>query len=584
MDVDFLELDVVVLDAKERPVGGLTKDDFEVRIARALQPIESFEAPPAAALPGSTVPAPEALAGGTVPIGTPARGIHHVLFFLDLEQLPAAAVPQSADAIRKAIAGVPRPVRFSLATHFGRSSPLAWDEDVADRVTTPLETLDVASVLGDPVSTTGGVEGGTGQYVENPRSYDLRQSLETRLVRNLLNMRASGNSSGIADAWRQINEYVRGEDQRVRDLVEGLRSVSAEFAALDGKRTLVYVSRGFERAPGQNFLARVEVAVKSQAQARAAGGRPPTHVETAPSFAGQSSSSTGGIAAFRLPQVDDFERWLAASGVTLHVLDPAPGAILPGADTNEPYRDLRNEQTNLQDAPVRFAYATGGLVRPGTGNLDGALQTFLAASSGAYRIAVRMTDVDPRRAYKVEVIVKKPGLKAHARSAYQPKAPADQRTGLAGADSRAADRGRLRAAGDERRPGAGRLVLKPIAVTLTWKGKSATTTTASGQVFYKLDVGIPHDDLKFLAEDDAMVASARIAVKAESADGKGSETFTDDLFLSMTGAEYSAAAGQNAVRTLTLPLTPGRWDLTVTVTDLIESHAGVTRLRVTAEP
>ena len=35
-----------------------------------------------------------------------------------------------------------------------------------------------------------------------------------------------------------------------------------------------------------------------------------------------------------------------------------------------------------------------------------------------------------------------------------------------------------------------------------------TTTTASGQVFYKLDVGIPHDDLKFLAEDDAMVASA----------------------------------------------------------------------------
>ncbi len=121
-------------------------------------------------------------------------------------------------------------------------------------------------------------------------------------------------------------------------------------------------------------------------------------------------------------------------------------------------------------------------------------------------------------------------------------------------------------------------------MTTTWKGKSPTTTTVSGQLFYKLDVSVPNDDLKFLPEEDSMVASTRISVKADSADGKGSETFTDDLFLSMTGAEYAAASGQSSVKTLTLPLAPGRWDLTVTVTDLLESRSGVTRTRVTAEP
>ena len=73
-------------------------------------------------------------------------------------------------------------------------------------------------------------------------------------------------------------------------------------------------------------------------------------------------------------------------------------------------------------------------------------------------------------------------------------------------------------------------------------------------------------------------------MKADSADGKGSETFTDDFFLSMTGAEYAAASGQSSVKTLTLPLATGRWDLTVTVTDLLESRSGVTRTRVTATP
>ncbi len=587
MDVDILELDVLVLDSKQRPVAGLTKDDFEVLIARAVQPIEGFEGPPA---PGLPAPPAERIAGTTVPVQGNGRATQHVLFYFDLEELPRESIRKAAEVIPPILASVPPPVRFSVAAQYGRSSVLAWDEEVLDRATSQMETLDAtvsadfgdASASGTSPATSGM---GRGAPVENPRNYERRQSTERWLVEGLLNAMRTGNRDASADSWRRIREYVDGERQRTLDLLEGMRLVCRDFADLDGRKTLVFVTRGFERTPGQNFLARVDVAVKAANISRASGGVPPAFVDAKPNLPGASMTSSGGVMATRLSQVEDFERWLAASGITLHFLDPYFGSDAPTAETSsgDRFRDTPAERLNLQDSPVRFAEVTGGLVRPGAGDFAGAVSSFLSASSGAYRLAVRMTDVDPRRSYKVVVNVKRNGLKAYFRSAYQPKAPGPQ-PAQAGAAAREADRGRLRSAADERRPGAGRQVLKPIGVTLNWKGKSATTTTVSGQVFYKLDVLVPNDDLKFLPEEDAMVASTRITVKADSADGKGSETFTDDFFLSMTGAEYAAASGQSSVKTLTLPLATGRWDLTVTVTDLLESRSGVTRTRVTATP
>jgi hypothetical protein len=588
VDVDILELDVLVLDSKQKPVPGLTKDDFEVLIARAVQPIEGFEGPPA---PGAPAPPAETIAGTTVPVRADGRSTQHVLFFFDLEELPRESIRKAAEVIPPLLAGVPPPVRFSVAAQYGRSSVLAWDEAVLDRVTSQVETLE-AVVSADLADSSGAVDASTppgtarGGFVEVPRNYERRQTTERWLVESLLNAMRTGNRDSIADAWRQIGVYVDGERQRTLDLLEGMRGICRDFADLDGRKTLVFVSRGFERSPGQNFLARVDVAVKAANVTRAAGGIPPPFVDAKPNLPGSLVTSSGGVMATRLSQVDDFERWLAASGITLHFLDPYFGSDAPTAETSsgDRWRDVPAERLNLQDSPVRFADATGGLVRPGAGDMAGAVSTFLSASSGAYRLAVRMTDVDPRRSYKVVVKVKRNGLKAYSRSAYQPKVPQAQLASQVGAAAREADRGRLRSAADERRPGAGRQVLKPIVVTLNWKGKSPTTTLASGQVFYKLDVSVPYDDLKFLPEEDSMVASTRISVKADSADGKGGDTFADDFFISMTGAEYSAASGRNAVKTLTLPLAAGRWDLTVTVTDLLESRSGVTRTRVTAAP
>jgi len=583
VDVDILELDVLALDGKDRPVPDLTKDDFEVRIAGKLQPLEFFDPPAPPRTPGTGAPAVEVLAGTASPARPDARPVHHVLFFIDLEMLPLGAINETAPALRSAVGRVPAPARFSVVSHFGRSSSLAWEEEVLDRVTGVLDSMaaTAAEEARDGMVTfrPGGSYPGR-QDVDNPRNYEQRQSVERLLLDDLVQAidtyRTTRDARPMADAWRRIGQYVMGERIRVRDMVQGLHGICEEFARLEGRKTLVLVSRGFERAPGFNLLNAAEVAAKGAMQ-----GNTAQNIQPNAPFPGLPGEGAGGFSASPLPDVDDLVKWIAASGITLHFLDPSRATDMKTAEQGrgERYRPLSGERMNLEDQGSNLARVTGGMARFQPGDLAPALGVFLDASSGAYRLGVRMTDVDPRRSYRVDVAVKRKGVHVLARSAYQPKLPG----GAAASDVAQADRQRLRAGVDERRPGAARQVLTPIAVSITFRGKSPVPPIERKNL-YKLDVLIPYDDLKFLPEEDAMVASTRISVVADSTEGKGRESFAEDLFLSLTGKEYSAASGTQATKTLTLTLVPGKWSLSVSVSDLLENRTGLARATITAEP
>ncbi|HQR66064.1 MAG TPA: hypothetical protein PLB02_01605, partial [Thermoanaerobaculia bacterium] len=533
------------------------------------------------ARPAATPP-PEVVAGTTTPARPGLGSPPHLLFFFDLEQLPQTAISEAGPAVVRAVDLVPSPVRFSVVSYFGRPATLVWEDEVLDRVTTAIDSLVAAAVQearDSAVSARSGSSGSPSQ-VENPRGYEARQEVERGLLDGLVlaldTYRSTKDPRPVAEAYRQIAQYVQGERARVRDMLEGLRAVCQEFADLDGRRTLVFVSRGFERYPGFNLVNAAQAATIA-----ASTGGMVTNPRTQSAVPGMPGAGLGSISAGPLSEYDDFVRWLGASGITLHFLDPSRATDLPSAQQGrgEQYRPLAGERRNLQETGANLAIVTGGLTRLQPGDLAPSLATIVDATSGAYRLGIRMTDVDPRRAYKVDVRAKRPGVRVLARSSYQPKAPAV----TAPAAVAGADRQRLRSGLEEKRPGASRQVLKPIGVTLAWKGKS-TAPAAPGRNLYKLDVSIPYDDLRFLPEEDAMVASTRIDVVAESAEGKGRDTFAEDLFLTMTGAEYSAASGSQAVKTLTLTLPPGKWSLSVSVTDLLETRTGIARVTVVAEP
>ena len=185
---------------------------------------------------------------------------------------------------------------------------------------------------------------------------------------------------------------------------------------------------------------------------------------------------------------------------------------------------------------------------------------------------MRLQGVDPKKTYSVKVSTRKAGVNMLARTAFKPAGPR-RRSRRRSPRTRATRASPARA--DERRPGAARTAKKPLPVVLEWKGKSTLPSNDPARPFWKLDVKIPHEALTFEPEEDALVASVQIAVEAAALDGPARDSFTDDWFLSYTGARVQGSArprGRRALVTLQLP--PGRWELNVSVHDALGDAFG----------
>ena len=140
----------------------------------------------------------------------------------------------------------------------------------------------------------------------------------------------------------------------------------------------------------------------------------------------------------------------------------------------------------------------------------------------------------------------------------------------------------LAARADERRPGVARVAKKPLPVVVEWKGLSTLRSNDPLKPFWKLDVKIPHEALTFRPEEDALLASVQISVEAAALDSPLKDSFTDDWVLSYSGPEYKEVRDREAVRTVTLQLPPGRWELKVAVHDSLGDAFGAATVRIEA--
>ncbi|HEX5855478.1 MAG TPA: hypothetical protein VFZ57_07640, partial [Thermoanaerobaculia bacterium] len=193
--VEVLTLDVLAVDGKNRPVFGLTAADFEVKVAGKVQQIDSFEAPPAAA---SRPKGPregrsdseERIAGTTTPFAPEGRAVRHVLFYVDMEQLPKRTIYETANAVRKAMEH-PEAARYGLAAHFGQASARVWDTDSPDAVLAEADAMAADASSGETTTT---LATGAGREYRNatpvpptaPSSYEDRRSLEDSLIEDLI--------------------------------------------------------------------------------------------------------------------------------------------------------------------------------------------------------------------------------------------------------------------------------------------------------------------------------------------------------------------------------------------------------------
>jgi hypothetical protein len=601
-EVTVVVLDVVAVDGKNRPVFGLTASDFEVRVAGKVQTIDSFEPPREPARAGGRTEgrpdSEERIAGTTTPFDSKATP-RHVLVWVDLEQLPRVSILDTAKALHASFDHAPAG-RYGFATHFGGVSMRMWDADSVDAMLQEADrmTADAVEDTGGAAIKSPGARGmASARGMESSLQYEARRLTENQLIDDLVATESAGGDTRLI--IQAIASYLAAERRRVKTLVEDLRETAERFAALEGPRHLFYISEGFERVPGFNFLARLNAEESARVRPIATGGGgafaqpPPTSrgrggasgFPAIPGAPGASQELGAGRFAFDpspLLEADDLTRYLATSGVTLHFIDPGSlGRGLPSAADKYAFTSSmrQNAAKNLQDGPMRYVDATGGIARLSTNDVGVALEGLLDATSATYRIGVRLSGVDPKKTYNVKVATRKAGVNMLARSAFKPAPPAPQAAASLAEDARRAG---VASRADDRKGGAVRAAKKSLPVALEWKGRASTPSPDPGRPFWKVEVKIPHEELRFETDADAFVASVKIAVEAAAVDGPVRDTAADEWFLSYASDEYKAVRDTPATRLVTLQLPPGRYDLRVSVNDALGGTYGQATLRVDA--
>ncbi len=218
------------------------------------------------------------------------------------------------------------------------------------------------------------------------------------------------------------DEVIEMVDFHVRELVEEqeqsintLRSVTRSLAGLPGRKALVYVSDGLEEVPGADLYEYVErVFVRGALR--------------------DSTSAHGPLLAFREYRPQLFQSIVAeanAHQVTFYTIDArgssggggllsAENEALGSQGGGTPGIDAMRS-ASLQTPMIDMAERTGGRAIRNTLNFDDAFANMSRDFDSFYSLGYRSPRGGDGKYHRVEVKVKRPGLKARHRSGYVDK-------------------------------------------------------------------------------------------------------------------------------------------------------------------
>jgi hypothetical protein len=503
-----------------------------------------------------------------------------LLFYIDLESLSLGERRDAISLLRERIAGAGAGASVSVVSYFGHASAHVWDERGLARIEAELDRL-VAEVPEESSSSyveARGQSGGTGAG-GIVSSFEARRILETSLIRAVVEGEKMAQASGglsraLESALRDVGLHVTGERERAREGAHALRETLEKFNGGGGKRHAVLVSGGFERLPGQSFLERLEAARRS---ARSFGDLSARSSSSIPGFAGMGSGLTFPLT--RVTEQERLESWLATSGIVVHFVSAASLDTGHSAESLsfESNRNISAERRNFEDGPQRLIEVTGGLQRR-----PSSVDNVLAATTATYRLGVRLPESFGRGPFKIAVTTSRKGVSLRHQRSFQPPPPS---SAPARADLAAAEEVVREARREERSESPTRLAGPALPITATFAGKLRSDGKKPGHNVYRVDVSVPHDELKFVPAEDGFLASARVSVTAS---GIGSTTAGDEVTLELspgyTSEEFLSMRDRPLVKSVMLTLPPGRYRLSAAVSDLLAERAGVATLEVDAAP
>ena len=375
--VRVLDLDVDVTDSKGNPVTDLKREDFTVRIGKKVVPIDYFARVDQGAIhaPDLASASPDQVLS-TYRKGEEAFVPRNFLIYVDLGFLSPGVRNRSLEAIRDFVTRL-GPDDAARVVVFDRSPKVLADWTTSKEV--------VMSALSS-IETKG---------VGMSRLQAERQALS--LIDSTPRGRRGGTRTQLA---RQHGEEVGQEIER---MLVNMRDELVTLTPLNGKRSFLFLSGGFEYQPGF---------VMSQ-------------------YAGGGAAS---LTAFNIRnisgEVGSLVRRANADEITFYTVDALGLTGEGGSASNDDPLGSRpsvsfQARADRQSGMQELALDTGGLALLNTNDFERGLGKVFQAVSTYYTVGMTLAKLDATKYEDVRVAVNRPGVVVRARRGFQALPEAD---------------------------------------------------------------------------------------------------------------------------------------------------------------
>lgn len=551
IDVNVINVEVYVTDKAGNPVKGLKKGDFELFEDGRKVEVTNFDAidrelvqiaaaPVAPQPPASAAPA----APQTSPIA-PEERLNLVVYVDNFNLRPTTRA--------KVLQGLRDFLQKQLAP--GDQVMLVTNDLGGPRVRVPFTA--------DPATLTAGLDE-IGRLSANGGEIDRSRRTTFETIMNLHRM-AYESPIDLVPCDRELARLAHGfassSRQEVLRTLGAMKLMVNSLAGIPGRKALLHVSDGIPLTPGEEMF---QLLIELCGGAGATSGFGDSgSIDALPTFDAREigpqayqAASEGPLDAQSYSTANELTALTAhanAHQVTLYTLQAS--GLVAGGDADSPLGDARylqfptirsTIQDNLQGSLFALANETGGRPLFNTNDFAQALTRMREDFSSFYSLGYSSPRQGDGRQHRIEVKVKKPGLRVRHRTGYRDKSSLE----------RTADRtlaAVLHGVEDN-----------PLDITVQI---GEQTPADKGQFSVPLQLKIPLFKLAVLNREETFEGSLRLFVVTKDKDGGLSPLRQVQVPLRIPRGQVLTAMGQYYVYTLTLTMPPGEQQVAVAVRD-----------------
>jgi VWFA-related protein len=530
LDVPLVSVDVFVFDTGGRPVPGLTREDFDVFEDGNRVEVSHFYASPGIAAraerSGQTTAAEFSDQG-------PDQDLYLVVYFDDTN-LNRGNRQAAIEHLRSFFSTeLPLEMRVMVVRYDGRNIVQQPFTEENTEVLAALDSVDDAASLSREID-----EGRLLREIEMAASL---AAISGRMSDKL--METSGRT-----LWGSIETYVNQTVHRIRTGIENQKRLIGSLSGLSGRKAIVLVSDGVEARPGEALY---------RTWSQTFGGVPIFRTDAHRAFLQASRNDLSN-------DFDDLARCANGRRVSFYTLSPAGAARVRAVSAESRLMDDEgltiDQGLSAEVLMAHMAGTTGGRPLVNSSALAEQLDQVSEELSNYYSLAFEPEHVGDGKYHRLEVDVKRSGLRIRHREGYVDVSPSqrmEDRT-LAAAMHGISD--------------------NPLGISVANSGE--TVRRDDGTLLVPVIVTVPLKQLVLIPSEDEH--QGRISIHLMVCDRRGdlSQPIRREYPVAIPNASLADALGKSAGFTMRLAVRPGWQRIAVGLRDEVSLTESTTVLEV----